>query len=289
MVERDESAVRRSGDIWYKRISWSAIFAGVFVAIVIQFTLTVLGVAIGLAAIDPFGETDPGGLTIGAAIWFVITGIISLFCGGWVTGRLSGDVVKLDRALHGLVVWSLAVLISFYLAVTTASVLVGGIFTIVESGFEAVGEAAPVMQELSQELAGPESPIQEIQQEAQQIIQELQEADEEEREEMQQALQQIWAAINQLVTEGEISPQNRENLVSALAEYTDMSQNEAESRVDEWVEEVEEIRVEVMQRVEDAREAAMQAAIWLFVILILGAAAAVIGATLAGNPDLRSP
>ena len=37
-----------------KRISWSAVFAGVLVAIVTQMLLTLLGLGIGLGTIDPF-------------------------------------------------------------------------------------------------------------------------------------------------------------------------------------------------------------------------------------------
>lgn len=289
MVDRNESEGIRSGDIWYKRISWASIFAGVFVAVVIQFTLTVLGVAIGLTAIDPFSGESAQALGAGAAIWFVITGVISLFCGGWITGRLSGDVVKLDRGIHGLVVWSLSVLLTFYLSATTASMLIGGLFGVVESGAGAIGEAAPVISQYAEELMGPDSPIQEIQQQGHQIIEQMQEATPEEREEMQQALQSIGAAINELVTDGEISEQNRQALTEALIEYGDMSPQEAQSTVGEWEQSAQEIREEVMQSVEEAREAAMMAVWGLFFVLVLGAAATVAGAVVAGNPDATRP
>ena len=42
-----------------KRISWSAVFAGVLVAIVSQMLLTLLGLGIGLSTVDPVSEQNP--------------------------------------------------------------------------------------------------------------------------------------------------------------------------------------------------------------------------------------
>ncbi|MCK8494731.1 hypothetical protein M0L20_22875 [Spirosoma sp. RP8] len=42
-----------------KRISWSAVFAGVLVAIVSQLLLSLLGLGIGLSTIDPETEQNP--------------------------------------------------------------------------------------------------------------------------------------------------------------------------------------------------------------------------------------
>ncbi|RMO12707.1 hypothetical protein ALQ46_04451 [Pseudomonas savastanoi pv. phaseolicola] len=42
-----------------KRISWSAILAGVVLAMVVSLLLNLLGTAIGSASIDPMQEANP--------------------------------------------------------------------------------------------------------------------------------------------------------------------------------------------------------------------------------------
>ena len=67
-VYGDRSAISRFDGL--KRISWSAVFAGVLVAIVTQMLLTLLGLGIGLGTVDPLQERNPvAGLGIGSAIW----------------------------------------------------------------------------------------------------------------------------------------------------------------------------------------------------------------------------
>ncbi len=76
---------RSANAAFIKRISWSAIFGGVLIAIVTQLVLSLLGLGIGLGTIDPVEEQNPtAGLGIGCAIWYIISSLASLFVGGWV-------------------------------------------------------------------------------------------------------------------------------------------------------------------------------------------------------------
>ena len=85
----------------WRRISWGAIFAGAFVTMAVFLTLQLLGAGIGASAIDLTGTGTPvaRSLGIGAAIWWFIMGLIALFIGGWVAGRLGWRPAKIDRAL----------------------------------------------------------------------------------------------------------------------------------------------------------------------------------------------
>src|SRR3954469_4669797 len=90
-----------------RRVSWGAIFAGLFVTIVVEMILTLLGAAIGAATINPRTEANPTqGLGIGSAIWLLISSLISLFCGAYVAGRLSGGPRRSDGLLHGVLTFS---------------------------------------------------------------------------------------------------------------------------------------------------------------------------------------
>lgn len=119
-----------------KRISWGAIFAGLSVAIVTQLAFSLLGVGIGASTIDPLKEQNPvQGLGIGSAIWILLSGLISLFCGAWVAGRLAYGSQKSEGSLHGIVMWSMATLVTVMLLATTASAIIGGMGSLINGGF----------------------------------------------------------------------------------------------------------------------------------------------------------
>ena len=86
------------------RVAWGAIFAGLFVALAVSVLLSILGVALGLTAADP-GRNDY--LATGAGIWAALTGLISLFLGGWVTAQCTAGENKAEAALYGVILWGL--------------------------------------------------------------------------------------------------------------------------------------------------------------------------------------
>ena len=63
------------------RISWGAIFAGAVMALVAQLAFSLLGLGIGASAFNPYDNNPAGGLGIGAAIWTLLSVLISLFTG----------------------------------------------------------------------------------------------------------------------------------------------------------------------------------------------------------------
>lgn len=119
-----------------KRISWSAIFAGVVLAMVVSIILNLLGTAIGTASIDPLQESNPlDGLGKGTAIWVIASGVISLFVGGWIAGRLA----QREGTLHGVLVWATTSLITLYLLSSAVTGIVSSGLNIAGSGLSAVG------------------------------------------------------------------------------------------------------------------------------------------------------
>lgn len=111
-------------------VSWGAIFAGLFIALVSQIVLTILGVAIGLSVITPdtsgAGGASAGQVASNAAWWWVVTSIIALFFGGWVAGRMAGLIGKTDAALHGLVTWGLTGVATIILLSLGGGAVAGG-------------------------------------------------------------------------------------------------------------------------------------------------------------------
>ena len=128
--------------IMINRVAWGAIFAGVVVALIVQVMLTMLGVGIGMATLDPASGDNPAASTfsITAAVWWFISGIIAAFAGGYVAARMSGRTVPTTGAFHGLTTWAFTTLLVLYLLTTTAGSLVGGVFSGVASAIGGVGQ-----------------------------------------------------------------------------------------------------------------------------------------------------
>ena len=76
------------------RVSWGAVLAGVVVALVAQLILNLLGIGIGAATLDPgAGAAENPSATsfsIGAGVWFGLSGILASLAGGYAAGRLAG-------------------------------------------------------------------------------------------------------------------------------------------------------------------------------------------------------
>lgn len=121
------------------RISWSAVLAGAIVALAIHSALSILGIGIGLNAVDPHNREHPiKGVPTMLLIWMFVAGLISLFAGGWVAGRMSGTAVY-DSTIHGVITWSLATVLLAILAGTSAGYLIGGTFRLLGAGVSAAG------------------------------------------------------------------------------------------------------------------------------------------------------
>ncbi|MGI4742418.1 MAG: hypothetical protein ACRYG7_45250 [Janthinobacterium lividum] len=133
-----------------KRISWGAIFAGALLAIVLQLALSLLGLGIGLGTIDPLTEQNPmAGIGIGAALWWMVTLLGSLYLGATVASRLAGMPRPTDGLLHGLLTWAVVTMLTFYLLTTAVGRIIGGVTGVagralsgVGSGLEAVAPGA---------------------------------------------------------------------------------------------------------------------------------------------------
>ncbi len=116
-----------------------AILAGALVALSVEVTLNFLGIGLGLASIDMSAESlfKAG---IGSIIWLSLTGIISMALGGWIAGKLTHCPCPKARALHGLLAWSLATLITVLVTTTAAGTMIGGPANIVKSSISSVGQ-----------------------------------------------------------------------------------------------------------------------------------------------------
>ena len=142
------------------RISWGAVLAGVVVALVSHLILNLIGIGIGAATLEPGSSNNPQASTfsIGAGIWFAVTGIIASLLGGYAAGRLAGEPKESSAGWHGLTTWALTTLVLFWLLTTTLGSLIGGTFNTLTSAVGGVastaGAAAQTAAEASAEPGG---------------------------------------------------------------------------------------------------------------------------------------
>lgn len=124
-----------TGD-YHDRVRWGPILAGLFTAIASQLVLSALGAAIGLTSIANSGapRSDAGDVGSAVGIWSIISLLISLFIGGWITTRAAGPMSKSSALLNGAILWATTLAISSWLLTSGVS----GAFGIVASNAGAV-------------------------------------------------------------------------------------------------------------------------------------------------------
>lgn len=114
-------------------VSWSAVTAGIVTSFMVAIVLTMLLMGLGLSSFDMQAE-NPGstaGLSIG--IGSIVIMIVSLFAGGYMSGKLSGK----SGAIHGFLNWASLSLLAFMLSamaisstIKLSSSLVGSAFNL---------------------------------------------------------------------------------------------------------------------------------------------------------------
>lgn len=92
------------------QLRWSALFGGLVVALGTWLLLTVLGLAAGLSAMNPADPASARPAGIGTGIWSLVVPLVALFIGGLVTARTAGVIDRTEGAIHGAVVWALAMM-----------------------------------------------------------------------------------------------------------------------------------------------------------------------------------
>lgn len=265
MARLEPTIVRREYEVEpLKRISWGAIFGGVVIAVAAQILLSSLGVAIGAGTIDPATGDTPGFGTLrtGAGIWWLISGILALFAGGWAAGKLAGLHPKMAGTLHGLVTWGLAMLVMIMLMVSMIGNLIGGAMRIVGAGASAVGQGvtalAPAIgsipagqldtpdvawnqvwneaQEILRQTETRQLQPEQLREEAGQVGEELREAAEALPQGPEYAVSELREALATLQRSARstIAAADKEALVNVLVARTDMSEAEARVAVDRW-------------------------------------------------------
>jgi hypothetical protein len=263
------------------RVSWSAIFAGAFVVIAVELLLGVLGVGVGLGLVQPGGTPTASNLSLGAGLWWLISTIIAFIFGSYVAARLAGVARRYDGVLHGLVIWGVAVLVTFYLLTSAFSTAVSGTLSVVGRTVSAAGQGikAAAPQLTSSNGISPQL----FQQQAQDFLQPTNPNPA--TMSRQDAEKSIADALPNLAAGGDRAGKAKDQIINIMAAQLNLSHDEAAKRFDAAQARFEQARNNALhtakQAADEAAAASSRAAYATFGVMLLDAIAACIGGALA--------
>lgn len=131
---------------WPSRVSWGAVFTGLFLALATYLFLGVLGTAVGSGAIDALGERNPlAGFGTGTGLWVGASTLIALAVGAFFAGRTAPG----KGILHGMLCWAVTTLVTVYAISSLAGGLIGAASGVASTGLSLAGKgvaaAAPAV------------------------------------------------------------------------------------------------------------------------------------------------
>lgn len=107
-------------------VFWSAVWVGALSAIALLLIFGLTGIVLGAYAAGPGQRiTDWGDFGLGALIFAVFGSFLAFVVGGWVCARIAGLRFAEVAALHGAIVWLLAVPLLMVLAAFGAGSFLG--------------------------------------------------------------------------------------------------------------------------------------------------------------------
>lgn len=264
---------------WFPSLCWGAIIGGTIAAIAIHILLSTLGIGAGLAAFSPSTDAHPTAAFSEetAAIWSACA-LVAVFFGAVIAGRFSHSVH--GGFVHGILVWSLTLIITLLLLSKGAGAVLGGGLKVLGEGFgmgakavaSSVGDVAQAglkrngdelnsfIDEATQSMPTNTAPKASIRA----------------KREIGFAVAKLFAPENDIT-----STENRTAVVKALVDDAQMSQSDAEATVDGWITSYKNLAAELNNAKtvaeNKAKEAAEQAAhnlsvagTWTFFGLLLG-------------------
>jgi hypothetical protein len=255
-------------------VQWGPIIGGAVIATAISTIMTIFGTAIGLSMVSADFERSSSAtaLAIAGALWALWVTVSSCAAGGYLAGRMrqpaadsNQDERKLRDGTHGLLVWATGALLITLIATSS---LFGAART-TASGIASAGSgAASLITQNADPLAmsldtimrasGQERPTAEERDEASRIF------------------------VNALAN-GRIAQADRDYLASRLAARANISQEDAQKRIDDAYARLAQAKETAKQAAERARKLAVLSAFLTAAALLVGAAAAAWAAGLGGE------
>jgi hypothetical protein len=231
---------------------------------------------LGFSAVSPWaGEgISAKGLGISTIVWLAATQIIASGLGGYIAGRLRvkwanmhGDEVYFRDTAHGFLAWCVATLVTAILVVgSVSSVISGG----VQAGASVAGGAASAMTQAAGTAAANTDSNQ-----YGYYIDNLFRDDRPASVSDDAAHGAVARIFTQSLANGQLSAEDRTYLAQLVAQRTNLSQADAERRVDEVYartqKAIADAKLKAQQAADTAAKVAAMTSLWMFVALLAGA------------------
>ncbi|MGE8148346.1 hypothetical protein ACQKP7_24640 [Pseudomonas frederiksbergensis] len=269
-------------------VSWGAIFAGAAAAAALSLILVLLGFGLGFSAVSPWANegVSAKGLGISTIIWLAVTQIVASGLGGYIAGRLRvkwanmhGDEVYFRDTAHGFLAWCVATLV-------TATLVVGSVSSIVSGGVQAgasvAGGAATAMTAAAGTAAANTNSDQ-----YGYFVDSLFRDDRPAAVSDDAARGTVTRIFARSLSNNGLSAEDRTYLAQMVAQRTNLTQADAERRVDEVYartqKAIADAKVAAQQAADTAAKVAAWTALWMFIALLAGAFFASLAATYGGR------
>lgn len=274
-------------------VSWAAIFAGAAGAAALSLILILLGAGLGFAASSPWAGEGASAKTLGISTiaWLLITQILASGLGGYLAGRLRtkwanlhGDEVYFRDTAHGFLAWAVAILVTAVMVAGTAGHLAS-------AGASAAGNAASGAVTVAAGAAGGAAAN------AQgngsdsngYFVDSLLRGDTTQPGNSANTGAEVGRIFTRsLASEGgQLSADDRTYLAQLVAKRTQLTQQQAEQRVDQVYgqarQALDQAKVAAQQAADTAAKVAAWTSLWTFIALLCGAFAASVMALFGGR------
>jgi hypothetical protein len=281
--------------------SWGAILAGAVVAISLSLMLLTLGAGLGFASISPWSDRglSAGEFSVAGIIWLIVTQWLSAAAGGYLTGRLrhrwlathTHEVFFRDTA-HGLVTWAVATLfVASTIANPTAALLgggaraIGGLATAGGQGIAAMGHPPDMAG-----ARGPLSPDTAAGPSAAYNLDKLfrsnssgNSPDLGQGSRVNDARGEAMHVAANAALSGSVSDEDRTYLANLVAAKTGISADDAQKRVDAFIQTVKDAYHQAKTAADEARKSVASATLYTALALLIGAFIASVSAAIGGR------
>jgi hypothetical protein len=281
--------------------SWGAILAGAVVAVSLSLILVTLGTGLGFASISPWSDhgLSASAFTVASTIWLIVTQWLSAAAGGYIAGRLrhrwlathTHEVFFRDTA-HGLVTWAVATLfVAAVLAGSMASVIGGGARAV--GGLDAAGGRGTAALGHSEMpgARGPMGPDPAAGPSGAYNLDKLFRSNSSGRSpdvngqepRASEARGEVMHIAASVAMSGAVSDEDRTYLANLVATKTGVSTDEAQKRVDAFIQTVKDASGQAKSAADEARKSAAIAALYTALALLIGAFIASVSAAIGGR------
>ncbi|MGD9476375.1 hypothetical protein [Shinella sp. G-2] len=267
-------------------LAWGPVIGGAIAASAITLILLLLGSGVGLTMVSPWSGESASFTTVSvtAAIWFVIVQWLSSALGGYLTGRLRTkwagvhtDEVFFRDTAHGFMSWALATVVVAGLAGSAFTSLVG-------SGVQAASSvAATATVGATAAAAGSDEAPDLATGYFTDLLLRPQDAAARAQSDDAAATAEVSRILMQGAANGEVPEADRAYVATIVASRAGIPQEEARARVDQVLQQIEDAKNAALQAADEARKSAATVALLGALSLLVGAFIASAAAALGGR------